>query len=285
MSRAAEGPEPKVSVVTVTWNDLAGLSRTVESLRSQTSRDFEHVVVDGGSTDGSLAWLAEHPACTRSHVISEPDDGIYDAMNKGTKAATGELITFLNAGDVYAASDVLTRVVRHHDDHGWDWGHGLARIVDASGQPVRPLGAPTYNWTRHAYGRNDIVHQTVFVRTALLRALGGFDLGYPIAADFHSVLRLGRTSAPGLWPQIDVEFLTGGVSDRRPAQALWDMHLARSAVRGHGRLGTAVDVGWWAVLVANVRARNLAKLVARRAGGDRAMAWWATSRDSLSQGR
>ncbi len=273
----------EVTVVTVTWNDYAGLSRTVDSLRAQVGARFQHVVVDGGSSDGSLEWLAANPACDDVLVISEPDEGIYDAMNKGTDVATGELVTFLNAGDVYAAPDVLARASRHFRENGWDWGHGLARIVDPGGEPVRPLGAPTYNWMRHAYGRNDIVHQTLFVRTAVLRELGGFDLTYPIAADFHSVLRLGRMSPPGLWPQIDVEFMTGGVSDRRPQQALWDMHVARSDVLGHGPLMTALDAGWWAVLVANVRLRNVAKLVARRVGGDRALSWWATSRDALSQ--
>lgn len=264
-----------VTVVTVTYNDEAGLRRTVESLRAQTLRTFEHVVVDGGSTDHSMAWLDANRPVDASVVLSEPDHGIYDAMNKGLALARGRLVTFLNAGDSYARDDVLERAVRHQQEHGWEWGHGLARVVDDDQRAVRPLARPSYARWRHALGRNDIIHQTVFVATERLRALGGFDLRYPIAADFRSTLQLGRLSRPGLWPQVDVEFLVGGLSDRRPGRSLWDMHRARCDVLGLRRPLTWLDASWCGALTLYVYFRRTAKRGARRLAGQRAVDWWA----------
>ena len=269
-----QAPFP-VTVVTVTFNDEEGLQRTVASLRAQTLRNFEHVVVDGGSVDGSMAWLAANPSVESSVVVSELDRGIYDAMNKGLARARGSLVTFLNAGDVYAADDVLDRAVAHQQRHGWEWGHGLARVVDGEGRAVRPLSKPKYAWRRHAFGRNTIVHQTVFVLTDRLREIGGFDLDYPIAADFRSVLQLGRRSRPGLWPEVDVAFLVGGLSDRRPGRSLWDMHRARCDVLGLRGPLVGVDAMWAGGLTCYVYGRRTAKSVARLVGGQRVVNWWA----------
>ena len=93
---------PAVTVVTITWNNAFGLRRTLESLATQDFDDVQHVVIDGGSTDGSVEWLADHRVFADTVVVSEPDRGIYDAMNKGAALAKGTLITFLNAGDAYA---------------------------------------------------------------------------------------------------------------------------------------------------------------------------------------
>ena len=273
--RPAPGHAPAVTIVTVTFNDMNGLQRTVDSLRQQTFRDFQHVVIDGGSTDGSARWVSQHPAVGTHLVISEPDDGIYDAMNKGLAHASGSLVTFLNAGDRYADGDVLMRVVRDQRRHRWEWGHGLARVVEGDRQ-VRRLGAASYNFLRHAFGRNTIVHQTVFVKTSVLRSLGGFDLAYPVAADFHSVLRLGRRSRPGLWADVDVDFLVGGLSDRRFSLALWDMHRARCDVLGFRGPVRALDAAWSAVLILYVHARRTAKILAHRMAGHRAIDWWVS---------
>lgn len=264
-----------VTVVTVTYNDEAGLRRTVDSLRRQSLRTFQHVVVDGGSRDGSVVWLKSNRAVDDFVVVSEPDEGIYDAMNKGLALARGRLVTFLNAGDVYAREDVLEHAVAHQHQHAWDWGHGSARVVDDQARAVRPLTRPAFNRWRHAFGRNDIIHQTVFVQTDRMRALGGFDLSYSIAADFRCVLQLGRHSHPGLWPEVDVEFLAGGLSDRRPGRSLWDMHRARCEVLGARGPLVGLDAIWTAGLTLYVHARRTAKRGARVIGGQRAVDWWA----------
>lgn len=100
----------KISVVTVCYNCKDELQKTLDSVLSQTYGEVEYVIVDGGSTDGSLEMLRQHSASIHK-LISEPDDGIYDAMNKGIRAATGEWIIFMNAGDIFADSDSLTKAM------------------------------------------------------------------------------------------------------------------------------------------------------------------------------
>ena len=110
---ADRGP---VTVVTVTMNNMVGLKRTLDSLRSQSFRDVQHIVIDGASSDGSVEWLRGHVAFDDTVVVSEPDNGIYDAMNKGARLAEGRLLNFLNAGDTFARSGVVADVVASHAD-------------------------------------------------------------------------------------------------------------------------------------------------------------------------
>jgi glycosyltransferase involved in cell wall biosynthesis len=88
----------KLSIITVNYNNLEGLKKTIESVVSQTWQVFEYIVIDGGSTDGSAAYI-EAQSVNIDYWVSEPDNGIYNAMNKGIKAATGEYLLFLNSGD------------------------------------------------------------------------------------------------------------------------------------------------------------------------------------------
>lgn len=266
---------PAITVVTVNFNDAAGLAATLSSLRAQGLDHFQHVVVDGGSTDGSLDELARLPGSADSLVISEPDKGIYDAMNKGLAAARGTLVTFLNSGDTYSHSEVLATMVESHERLGWTWAYCDAEVVDNDGRRVRPVVTGGYSWLRHAFGRNTIVHQTVFAQTAELRRLRGFDLTYSIAADFHLLLALGRTSAPELTHSLDVRFLHGGLSDRRPGRALWQMHEARTDVLGWTGPLKALDAGWFVILFLYVLGRKYSKRLAGRVGGRRAVDWWA----------
>ncbi len=267
--------DPAVTVVTVTFNDEAGLAQTLSSLRTQRLGSFQHVVVDGGSTDGSLNQLGAFPATTDTLVISEPDEGIYDAMNKGLDLARGILVTFLNAGDCYSHPGVLGSMVESHQRLGWTWAYCDAEVVDGDGRRVRPVVTGGYSWLHHAFGRNTIVHQTVFAETAEVRRLGGFDRRYSIAADFHLLLALGRASVPEVTHSLDVRFLHGGLSDRRPGRALWQMHEARVDVLGWTGPRKILDAGWCALLFLYVLGRRSSKRLARRVGGRRAVDWWA----------
>lgn len=100
---------PRVSIITVTYNAESLLERTLQSVLSQRYADKEIVVVDGQSSDGTVAVIKRHAAAIQSWV-SEPDKGIYDAMNKGVRMATGDWILFMNAGDTFASDDVLQRL-------------------------------------------------------------------------------------------------------------------------------------------------------------------------------
>jgi len=96
----------KLSIITINLNNQKGLQKTIESVLSQTCSDYEYIIIDGGSTDGSIDIIKKH-ADKISHWISEPDHGIYNAMNKGISVANGELICFLNSGDEYKSRNSL----------------------------------------------------------------------------------------------------------------------------------------------------------------------------------
>lgn len=99
----------KLSIITINFNDLDGLRKTFESVAGQTARDFEYIVIDGGSTDGSKEFLQQH-SDRITHWISEKDSGVYNAMNKGIRAANGEYLLFLNSGDFLIGPDVIGEV-------------------------------------------------------------------------------------------------------------------------------------------------------------------------------
>ena len=101
----------KISVITVCYNSAKTLERTLRSVVEQDYQDVEHILIDGGSSDGSADILAAYRTGL-AHLVSEPDHGIYDAMNKGLALARGEIICFLNADDYYVSPKVLSRVVR-----------------------------------------------------------------------------------------------------------------------------------------------------------------------------
>ena len=99
----------KLSIITINYNNLSGLKKTIESVKSQTFQDYEWIVIDGGSTDGSKELIEENKEYF-SYWVSEPDKGIYDAMNKGTILAQGEYCQFLNSGDYLIAPDTLAKI-------------------------------------------------------------------------------------------------------------------------------------------------------------------------------
>lgn len=105
--------QPLISVVTVVFNDIENLQRTIESIASQTYQNVEHIVIDGGSIDGTLEIIKANLSI--DYWLSEKDGGIYDAMNKGVKVATGEWINFMNSGDVFFSDSVLSDVFNNVD--------------------------------------------------------------------------------------------------------------------------------------------------------------------------
>lgn len=105
---------PKISVITISYNNKEGLEKTIKSVISQDYKDFEYIVIDGGSNDGSKEVLEKYSG-KLSHWVSEPDKGVYHAMNKGIKASKGEYIVFVNSGDTYTASHILNETAKHID--------------------------------------------------------------------------------------------------------------------------------------------------------------------------
>ncbi len=186
----AEHNGMKVSIITVCFNSAGTVEDTIRSVCEQEYEPVEHVIVDGGSTDGTVEIVKRHNGRIKK-FISEPDEGIYDAMNKGLHLAQGEVIAFLNADDVYAAPTVVPDVVAAlHADHT-DGVYGDLVYVGRrnTNRIVRYWRAGEYQ-PRAFHSGWVPPHPTFFCRRALYHEFGGFNPRYRIAGDFELMLRL-----------------------------------------------------------------------------------------------
>jgi len=205
---------PTISIITVSYNAADTIRNTLESVRSQVGAYFEHIVVDGGSTDGTMRVVQE---CAHDclFALSEPDNGIYDAMNKGIARSSGDYIIFLNADDYFACDDALTRASSKIAETGADCLFADTQFVDAQGATGRQR---LYSAERFApwwlrVGAQP-PHPSMFMRRELLRQLGGFDTSYRIAGDFDLIARavLKHGASFATLPLVITHFRPGGVS-------------------------------------------------------------------------
>lgn len=184
----------KITVVTATWNSAATLEGTLESVLKQSHNDVEHIIVDGDSADGTMAIVEKYEPRYREagkelRWISEPDHGIYDAMNKGIAMATGEIVGTLNSDDFYTADDVLSRVVREID--GVDAVYADIHYVDPAnlGRCVRYYSSKDCSRAKMRMGYMP-AHPSFYCRRHIYQRYGDFDLDFKIAADFELLFRL-----------------------------------------------------------------------------------------------
>jgi glycosyltransferase len=208
-----------VSVVTVCFNAEATIAASVGSVRAQTFVDYEHLLIDGGSKDNTLGE-ARRQGDERLVVHSERDRGIYDAMNKGLAKASGLYTLYLNADDRFADAGCLAAIVETLQQRRADALYGDIRFVTASGTSTRLWRPGRYHRALLSLGWI-APHPGFTARTALLRAVGGFNLAFPIAADYDLMLRvLQRTPARNVayLPRELVVMQQGGESTASPGQ-------------------------------------------------------------------
>ncbi len=205
---------PRITVITVCFNSAKTIESTLRSVSNQTAAEVEHIVVDGASTDGTLDIIARHGGHI-ARLISEPDKGIYDAMNKGLDLATGEIIGFLNADDVYADTGVLEMVSEIMAKHDLDALFGDAEFVspDRPNQPLRRYRSERFHPERIAWGWMP-AHPTLFLKRSVYERFGTFRTDYRIAGDFELVARIfhGGNLKYQHVPQVLVRMRTGGIS-------------------------------------------------------------------------
>ena len=209
----------RVSVVTVCLNHRDGLRLTLASVAAQSWDNIQHIVIDGDSTDGSTDVLNLHMTDKSFLFVSERDNGIYDAMNKGWRMADGELVVFMNAGDTFAADTIVERLAQSHVNETWRWGYGCARLADANGQPRAILSFVPFRLDRLALGLSTIPHQATVMEHELLQELDGFKIDAGIAADQELLLRAALVSPPRLWGEFFSDFEGGGLGSSRPPSA------------------------------------------------------------------
>ncbi len=204
----------RISIITVAFNAARTIAYTLESVASQTHPEIEHIVVDGASTDGTLDMVG----CHGKHVawlISERDHGIYDAMNKGLGLATGDVVGFLNADDVYAGNGVLERVSAILANERLDALFGDAEFVSSArpNHSLRRYRSDRFCPERIAWGWMP-AHPALFLKRSVFERFGQFRTDYRIAGDFELVARIfhGGTLNYRHVPEVLVRMRTGGIS-------------------------------------------------------------------------
>ncbi len=167
------------SIVTINYNNSIGLTRTIESVISQTYLGIEYILIDGASTDDSLL-IVESYKNKISMCISEPDKGVYDAMNKGWKIAKGKFVLFLNSGDIFANSHVISNVYKMIDKSA-DIVYGCHLWGSIEGERWNPKKDFKF---RQILNHTPISHQATFIKKSQLEKVGGFKEQYKIIADW-----------------------------------------------------------------------------------------------------
>jgi glycosyltransferase involved in cell wall biosynthesis len=177
----------KVSIITVSFNAAKTISATLSSVATQTYPNIEHIVVDGGSSDGTQEIVKKFQHVT--HFISEKDEGLYFAMNKGLSIATGEIVVMLNADDEYAHNSIIEKVVSCFEQYQVDSVYGDLVYVNANNSKV------IRNWKAGHFNRNKfyqgwmVPHPTFFVKRECYQKWGCFNTSLKYAADYELMLR------------------------------------------------------------------------------------------------
>lgn len=226
----------KISVITVSYNAAATIEDTLRSVAAQIHPEIEHIVVDGASRDGTREIL-ERYRNSLAQLVSEPDQGIYDAMDKGIRFATGDIVGTLNADDIYANNRVLERVAQAFQDPGVEACYGdLVYVVHDDLTQIRRY------WKSREYRPGMFsrgwmpAHPTFFVRRSVYQRCGLFDLRYHLQSDFELTMRfleICRIKSVYL-PGIMVRMRMGGVSNRSISNVIRGNIEAYKACKKHG---------------------------------------------------
>lgn len=234
----------KISVVTVCYNSAATIARTLRSVATQSWPQVEHIVVDGASRDDTLAVIDANRTRVAT-LLSEPDKGIYDAMNKGVALATGDVVVFLNADDFYADDGVLARVATAMSNERLDALYGDVEFFGAADdRVVRRYNSSRFTPSRIGWGWMP-AHPALFVRRALFERFGSFRTDYRIAGDFEFIARVfqHRELRHRHWPEVLVRMQMGGVSTSGwRATVLLNREMMRAC------RANAIPTGWLRML-------------------------------------
>jgi glycosyltransferase involved in cell wall biosynthesis len=232
--------QPVLTVITVVYNNVKDIERTMLSVLGQTYPAIEYIVIDGKSTDGTLQ-VAEKYQDKLAKLISENDKGIYDAMNKGITAATGDYIIFMNSGDVFYSNDTVAQVFASGDDA--DIYYGETEMMDEEGNNLgrRRHGAPkNFSWRSFKYGMS-ISHQAIYIKRPLVEP---YDPKYQLSADIDWILRAAKKAKKIVnVGRYVAKYKVGGISKRKHKQSL--LERFDIMIKHYGLLPTVFNLGWY----------------------------------------
>ena len=237
---------PKFSVITVCYNAQATIEDTIQSVIAQTYHHVEYIIVDGASKDRTLSIINRYRDRIAT-VVSEPDKGLYDAMNKGLRLATGDYVCFLNAGDRFHEDDTLQQMVHTLRELTElpDVLYGETELVDAEGHFVRMrrLQAPEH-LTWHSFRHGMLVcHQAFFAKRTLAEP---YDLSYRFSADFDWCIRIMKKSKVLHNTHLTlIDYLEEGMTTRNHKASLHERF--RIMTKHYGWLSTVAHHAWFVV--------------------------------------
>lgn len=232
----------KVSVVTVCFNSAATIGETLDSVRRQTHHDIEHIVVDGSSTDTTMSIVRNREGSS-TVIVSEPDQGIYDAMNKGISRASGVIVGVLNADDVLADDTSISRLVKDFETRGEAVDGLYGDVVHVKRNDLSMV-------TRYSYAKRFapwqirfglmFPHPGFYVRREMYERFGLYKLGYRVSADFELMARfMGRGARLAYHPHAVVKMREGGIST---TGLWWRFHQNLEIVRACRENGIRTNI-------------------------------------------
>lgn len=238
---------PSLSVITVVYNHVDGIERTMRSVLEQTYPHIEYIVIDGQSTDGTLEKIK---ACSDQidRWVSEPDKGIYDAMNKGLAMATGTYVLFMNSGDEIWSRNTVEKIF--NTQVGADIYYGETEIFSEDGESLgrrRHHVPETFDWRGFRMGMS-ICHQAIYIRRSLTEP---YDKQYQLSADIDWIIKAAKKAAKIVNVHAYVaKYMQGGMSKKRHLRSLKERFLIFSRYYGFiptlfNHLAIALRFGWY----------------------------------------
>ncbi|MDB5014862.1 MAG: glycosyl transferase [Daejeonella sp.] len=208
---------PKLSVITVVYNNARDIERTILSIVNQTYSNVEYIVIDGNSTDGTLNVIEKYKS-NITHLISEKDAGIYDAMNKGLEFATGDYVLFMNSGDEIYDPETVANVFA--SSPGADIYYGETEMYDQQWKSLgqrRHTAPENFTWKSFKYGMS-ISHQAIYIKRSLVEL---YDLNYKLSSDIDWILKAAKKAKKIVNTRMYVaKYLVGGMSKSKHRESL-----------------------------------------------------------------
>ncbi|HTI60968.1 glycosyltransferase family 2 protein [Mucilaginibacter sp.] len=232
----------KISVVTVVYNAQNTIEKCLDSVARQKFNNIEHIVIDGGSTDDTVHIIKKYSNNIQVFV-SEPDEGIYDAMNKGIRLATGDIIGTLNADDYLANDEVLIDIAAAFASQETDVLYGDLDFIEPDGNIVRKWRSGGYKYGKFNWGWMP-PHPTFYCKRTLFERLGGYRLDYGSAADYELMLRFLHANKMSVFylQKVIVKMYVGGVSNKNLINRVKALRFDLKAMRNNDILFPFITV-------------------------------------------